>query len=151
MGCQIDNRINNNVILFFFNLALGPNIRPEMNTGFQRKGSAGSFGIRRLFNRDVGFKSVKPNLFKCPDDQINQSPAFAHKHKNSTIRLVRLGNGCVSTHYFHNHLIQACQRLINTGDINMELFCLVLLEKLLPKDGSETSKPLRLNNVLRIF
>ena len=139
------------MILFFFNLALGPNIRPEMNTGFQRKGSAGSFGIRRLFSRDVGFKSVKPNLFKCPDDQINQSPAFAHMHKNSTIRLVRLGNGCVSTHYFHNHLIQACQRLINTGDINMELLCLRLLKKLLPKSWPETPKPLRLSNVLRIF
>ena len=139
------------VLLFFFNLAFGPTIRPQMNTEFERKGFAGSFGNRRLFNHDLRFKYVKRNVFKCPDDQINQSPAFAHKHKNSTIRLVRLGNGCVSTHYFHNHLIQACQRLINTGDINMELFCLVLLEKLLPKGGSETPKPLRLNNVLRIF
>ena len=139
------------VMLFFFILALRPNIRPEMNPKFHQKSSAGSFGIRSLFNYDMGFKSVKRNFFKCPDEQIIQSPAFAHKHKNSTNRLIRLGNGCVSTHYFHNHLIQACQRLINTGDINMELFCLVLLEKLLPKAGSETQKPLRLSNVLRIF
>ena len=132
-------------------LALRPKVRPEMNTELQRKDSGGSYGFRSLFNHDLELKSVKRNLLKCPDDQINQSPAFAHKHRNSTIRLVRLGNGCVSTHYFHNHLIQACQRLINTGDVNMELFCLVLLEKLLPKAGPETAKPLRLDSVLRIF
>ena len=122
-----------------------------MNTEIDRNGFDGSYGFRSLFNHDLKYKSVKRNLFKCPDDQINRSPAFAHKHKNSTIRLVRLVNGCVSTHYFHNHLMQACQRLINTGDIKMELFCLVLLEKLLPKAESETPKPLRLDNVLRIF
>ena len=144
-------KIDLKLILYFFNLALRPEIRSEMKTEVERKGFGGSYGIRSLFSHHLVIKPVKRNLFKCPDDRISQSPAFAHKHRNSTNRLVRLGNGCVSTHYFHNHLIQACQRLINTGDINMELFCLVLLEKLLPKAGSETQKPLRLSNVLRIF